>query len=108
MGTFLGAVVAVPMNECKARFLYKIYSRNLEYGVYDGKGGFIGIRIKFGNRYLDTEYHYDTGAPYGTVRPDKEIEEIPEDIEVVEFFQYQPTLIKNEKLFDYLKEKENV
>lgn len=44
--------------------IYRIRSRNLPYGVYDGIGGFIGIREKFGERYLDTEL---LGPAPGTV-----------------------------------------
>lgn len=55
------------MEDCIARRLYKIDCRNLSYGVWNGKDGFIGIRTKFNQKYLFTEYHWDTGEPYGTV-----------------------------------------
>jgi hypothetical protein len=42
--------------------LYRIRSRNLPYGVYDGFGGFVGIREKFGSLFLDTEYDQDTAV----------------------------------------------
>src|SRR5579862_4499253 len=35
--------------------VYRIRSRNLTIGAYVGDGLFIGIREKFGSRYLDTE-----------------------------------------------------
>lgn len=47
--------------------VYKVYCRNLHLGVFDGKDGFIGIREKFGRRYLFTEHHWDCEA-FGTVR----------------------------------------
>ena len=50
----------IPLNECKKGFLYEIHSRNLDFGVFDGNDGFIGIREKFGKRYLFTEYHWET------------------------------------------------
>ena len=53
--------------DCIPRRLYKLRCRNLTLGVYDGKEGFIGIRIKFSSRYLFTEYHWDQGPPIGTV-----------------------------------------
>lgn len=59
----------IPVTECVKRKVYRIDSRNLLYGVYDGNFGFIGIRSKFGVRYLFTEYHHDQGPPFGTVRP---------------------------------------
>ena len=74
----------IPMDKCEARHVYHISSRNLGIGVYDGKGGFIGIRYKFGNRYLFTEMHHDTGAPYGTVHPREDIGVLPEGIELRE------------------------
>lgn len=51
--------------------LYALVSRNLTSGVYRGDkvGGFIGIREKMGDRYLATEYHWDTDSRYGTARP---------------------------------------
>jgi hypothetical protein len=52
--------------ELTAGHLYRLRSRNLPYGVYDGKGGFTGIREKFGDLYLFTEYDHSTGEPYGT------------------------------------------
>jgi len=44
--------------------VYRLRSRNLPFGVYDSDqpagGGFIGIREKFGTRFLDTEYDRHT------------------------------------------------
>lgn len=63
------------IQECKHGYLYELHSRNLTYGVYNSENsGFIGIRTKFKSRYLFTEYHWDTGSPFGTVKPSKEIE----------------------------------
>lgn len=53
--------------DCIKRRVYKLRSRNLSFGVYDGNGGFIGIRLKFNDRFLFTEYHYDVSESYGTV-----------------------------------------
>lgn len=58
----------IPMAACIKGRLYKFNARNFFVGVYDGDQGFIGIRTKFGGRFLDTEYHWDQGPPYGTVR----------------------------------------
>lgn len=49
------------------RGIYRIHSRNLDVGVYDGNEGFIGIREKFGATYLFTEYAWEQGPPFGTV-----------------------------------------
>lgn len=48
--------------------LYRVDARNFKLAVYDGDGGFIGVRHKFGGRFLDTERHWDEGPPHGTVR----------------------------------------
>lgn len=55
------------MEDLVARRIYKIKCRNLSYGMWNGKDGFVGIRYKFGDRFLFTEFHWDTGEPYGTV-----------------------------------------
>lgn len=75
----------IPMKECVARRLYRIVCRNLSYGIYDGKGSFIGIRTKFGSRFLDSESHWDTGAPYGTVKGHEDLGvDLPEEISLKE------------------------
>lgn len=89
----------IPLADCKPRWLYYIDSRNLAMGVYnpDDKG-FIGIRTKFGSRFLATEYHWDTGEPYGTAIPYAALEQIPDDIELSDF--------NNKKLWDWMLEAE--
>lgn len=56
------------MNDCIVRRVYKLHCRNLAFGVYIGDGRFVGIRTKFGSRFLDTEYHWDWSEHFGTVR----------------------------------------
>lgn len=78
------------MDECVDRGVYRIRSRNLGVGVYRAEAqGFIGIRLKFTDRYLFTEYHYDTGAPYGTVRPKEKIGVLPHDVPCRELEQHE-------------------
>lgn len=57
----------VPLKDCIKGRVYRLCCRNLAYGVFDGKDGFVGIRTKFGSRFLFTEYHWEQGEPYGTV-----------------------------------------
>jgi len=59
----------IPLEQCEKGTVYLLHSRNLTVGVFDGKNGFIGIRSKFDDLFLFTEYHYDTGSPFGTVKP---------------------------------------
>jgi len=76
----------IPLEQCVKGTIYKIHSRNLRIGVFNGDTGFIGIREKFGHEYLFTEYHYDCGAGgYGTVRPIEIIAELPKWIPLKEY-----------------------
>ncbi len=73
------------IDQCKDRFLYRLASRNLSLGVYNAKTkAFIGIRQKFGDEFLDTEYHWDNGAPHGTVHPLEELKFLPSDVKLEE------------------------
>jgi hypothetical protein len=76
----------IPLDQCEDGAVYKIQSRNLVVGVFSkAANGFIGIRTKFGSRFLFTEYHYDTGAPFGTVCPKEKLAiKVPDGIEIVE------------------------
>lgn len=69
------------LEACRDRHLYRIRSRNLDFGVYRAdRKGFLGLREKFGDVYPFTEYHYDTGAPCGTVKPVEELSEVLPDV----------------------------
>jgi len=75
----------IPLDKCKDRVLYRIHSRNLAFGVFDiTKEGFVGIREKFRDYFLFTEYHHDTGPPYGTVNPKEELEPMPKGMSLEE------------------------
>lgn len=69
----------IPLDECKDGYFYCIHARNSNGGIFSEKEkGFIISRFKFGDNFLFTEYHWDTGEPYGTVKPIKEICKAPE------------------------------
>ena len=95
----------IKIEDCIDHGLYQINSRNLTFGVYRAEcKGFTGIREKFGNQYLDTEFHFDTGSPFGTVTPQKYLELCP--IKDVSEGKLDGQMFKtNKPLFDYLKEK---
>jgi hypothetical protein len=90
----------ISMHDCVTRGVYQVTSRNLSVAVYDGSQGFIGIREKFGNRYLFTEYHWDSGAPFGTVRPHHLIATLPDQIALREHEKPVCSSCKAEMTFD--------
>ena len=48
--------------------MYRVNARNFTIGIwFDGK--MYGIREKYGETFIDSEMHYDDGAPYGTCKP---------------------------------------
>ncbi|WP_299021239.1 hypothetical protein [uncultured Photobacterium sp.] len=47
---------------------YICEARNFDEAVWNGEA-FVGRRVKFGSVCEDTEYHWDDGEPYGTVKP---------------------------------------
>ena len=94
----------IPIPDCIKGRVYKLHCRNLQYGVYDGKNGFIGIRTKFGSRYLFTELHLDADESFGTVKAMEDTgTDVPDDIEVVEnYFLDDKTFEHNKALFEFL------
>ena len=71
--------VYIKIEDLKVGFLYKINARNGRFGIWLGNPSesFLLSRYKLGLNFLDKEDHWDTGMPYGTVKPLKEIEESP-------------------------------
>jgi hypothetical protein len=60
----------LPINKCQEGYLYLIVARNAYLGIYKKEGrGFYINRQKFNLTYIDIEYHWDTGEPFGTVCP---------------------------------------
>jgi hypothetical protein len=66
--------------------IYEIRSRNLVVGTYNSNDGFIGIREKFGDEYLFTEYlareRGGTQIGVDTVHPVRLLGTVPGDIAV--------------------------
>lgn len=88
----------LPREECKDRHLYRIASRNLPIGVWRSETkSFVGIRLKFGARFLDEENHWDEPA-YATAKPLELLEPLPDGIAL--------TVSENPALFDWLMEAE--
>lgn len=77
------AVTPIPPAYLIDRRIYRVRSRNLVIGAWSAADkGFIGIREKFGARYLFTEYEYDlAGPPFGTARAMDDLgADVPADV----------------------------
>ncbi len=101
----------IPFEELKHGGCYRIHSRNLILGIYNENAkGYIGIREKFGDEYLFTEYDWETGPPFGTVKPYEFIDMLPAEIPVAEDVPRvnEANVIigqsENKQLFDWLAE----
>ena len=75
----------IPIEKCKDGYLYHIAARNSTLGIYrDYEIGFEIRRLKFEDIFRFTEYHWDIGIlrpnmeMFGTAKPIKEIEQVPE------------------------------
>ena len=68
--------------------IYRVKSRNLRVAAFNGDEGFIGVRLKFSERYLFTEYLArecgGTQVPFDTVYPIQRIASVPGDVPLVE------------------------
>ena len=58
----------IPKDELVFGETYYCEARNFQYGMWDGEK-FVYHRTKFGSVFVDSEYHWDDGAPHGTVKP---------------------------------------
>lgn len=75
-------------SELQDRGIYALKSRNLRVGVWNGSDGFIGIRTKFGDRFLSTEFIArecgGTASGFDTAHPLEQVGTLAEDIPLVE------------------------
>lgn len=70
----------ITLGELQRGKVYRLKSRNLACGVWNGKDGFVGIRTKFGLRFLDMEIHWDLSESFGTAQALEGLGSIPESI----------------------------
>ena len=86
-----------------AGHLYRLRSRNLPYGVYNGRHSFIGIREKFGELYLSTEYAGATAVALEDLGP------LPDGYELRERLGDDPRNTQpNTALYEYLAASEKI
>lgn len=91
------------IKELKDRHLYSIMARNAKVGVWNSeRKSFIISRFKFKQNFLDEEFHWDIGSPYGTAKPIREIEQAPD------FSIFKEARINRspQEVLDYLNKKE--
>jgi hypothetical protein len=87
--------IYIPLDQCKDGFLYHIAARNATLGINRAKDkGFEIRREKFGNIFSFIEDHWDTGEPYGTVKPLREIEQTPNFPDEADFITYMEEKFK--------------
>lgn len=78
----------IKLEDCQHRKLYKLIARNILIGVFNKDDqDFTGIRTKFGNRFLDSENHWDAPS-YATCCPMEIIGELPAEIDVEPYLGY--------------------
>jgi len=70
----------IKLEQLQRGTVYRLQSRNLECGVWNGEDGFIGIRTKFGLRFLDMEIHWGLSKTFGTAQALETMGTIPESI----------------------------
>lgn len=58
----------IPKNDLETGASYVCNARNFDVGIWNGES-FDYTRKKFGEYFMDKEYHWDDGAPYGTAKP---------------------------------------
>ena len=66
----------ITLEECEEGTVYRLASRNLAFGAYDGVRGFIGIRSEFDFQFLSVEYHWDH-PPCATAKPLEGVAAVP-------------------------------
>jgi hypothetical protein len=85
----------IPIDSCKNGYVYRIFARNGIVGIFNSQdNSFTLSRFKFNSNYLFDEYHWDTGEPFGTVKPIEEIDECPENMTESEALEYLNLLTK--------------
>ena len=96
----------IPMKDLVARDLYEVYARNIDLTVWTGEE-FLGIREKFGNRYLFGEFPAELKHGFATATPYVRIGRLPDAIRLpgqavegqpieVDLFHYLDQLGKGE------------
>jgi hypothetical protein len=88
----------IPVAQLKNNHVYEIDSRNLSLGVWDQMNeAFVGIRTKFGSRYLAGENPAELGGPHGTATAYAHVGPLPEGVDIAD----------EQAVFNHLEQLEN-
>jgi hypothetical protein len=89
------------IEDCIDGAIYEVDARNFSFGIFSAdKKTFTGIRYKWGDFFLDEEYHWDYRK--GTVRPFTLIEQYSVDTDFL-YICTPEAKQKQTKLFNYLQ-----
>jgi len=91
----------IKIKDLKHGYLYKIIARNAYCGIWikDTKV-FMISRHKFGDNFIDFEYHYDM-IDFATAQPIEEIEITPFGEDLLDYME------EEQKILDYLNNWED-
>jgi hypothetical protein len=68
----------IKLKDCKDGYTYRVEAHNGQVGIFCKESSWFELsKIKFGKNYIFEEFHYDVGAPFGSVLPIYEIEKAP-------------------------------
>ena len=67
----------IKLEQLQRARVYRLQSRNLTCGVWNGEDGFIGIRTKFGLRFLEMDIHWGLSKTFGTAQALEELGTFP-------------------------------
>jgi len=91
----------IKIEDLQDRKLYRLLARNIKIGVWNAaRQEFLGIREKFGRRFIDAELHWDAPA-FATAAPIEVLGELPEHIAL------DDNIFRNTEFFSWLEEQEN-
>jgi hypothetical protein len=62
----------IPLDELEVGKAYELQARNIRYGIWDGEM-FHGIRVKFGQKFMDCKIHWDLCDRHGTANAIREL-----------------------------------
>ena len=95
----------IALRDCKKGSVYWVEARNFKLAVFDGEV-FVGIREKFGTKFLDSERHWDEEDTerrvMGSCKPIREVGFVPDGVLDTKYVSENGRLSHNDVLFEYL------